>query len=275
MEHESIYKRYFLINEPDKENTKKSFWLVFNSNNDILINLKNKTLPFIEDLNDLNLKPIRQIYIGTFESYDTFVSEVTGECSDKDFVFLSLWDLANILDEDLYLLCGRAVQIVNWDKTHIYCGACGAKTENMINETAKICPECGFISYTRIAPAVITAILKDDEILLARHGNVEHNFYGLVAGFVEAGETLEDAVKRETMEEVGITVKNIKYFSSQAWPYPNSLMVGFIAEHESGEINVDGDEIHYAQWFSKDNLPNLPPNISIAYELIKWYIDNY
>jgi NAD+ diphosphatase len=142
-------------------------------------------------------------------------------------------------------------------------------------ERAKRCPECGFISYPVICPAVITAIIKDRKILLAHNRSFKGNMYSLIAGFVEAGETLEECVKREIMEEVGLQVKNVKYLGSQPWPFPNSLMIGFTAEYESGEIAVDGVEISDAKWFDIDNLPELPSEISIARKIINWYIENF
>lgn len=143
------------------------------------------------------------------------------------------------------------------------------------DEMAKICPECGFTSFTRLSPAVITAIVKDGKLLMAQHTRTTGNMYGLIAGFVEAGETLTEAVERETLEEVGLKVKNISYFGSQSWPYPHSLMVGFTADYDSGEIQVDGKEIVDAQWFSPDELPRTPSGMSIAGDLIQWYLDHY
>jgi NAD+ diphosphatase len=140
---------------------------------------------------------------------------------------------------------------------------------------AKICPECGFINYTRISPAVIIAIIKNGKILMAKHSYGLKNRYALIAGFIEAGETLEEGVKREIMEEVGLKVKNIKYFGSQPWPFPNSLMIGFTAEYDGGEINVDGKEIVDAKWFDVDEVIPMPSKISISSELIEWYTEKY
>jgi NAD+ diphosphatase len=136
---------------------------------------------------------------------------------------------------------------------------------------AKICPECGFKSFVRLSPAVITAIIKDGKLLMAKH-RYREDMYGLIAGFVEPGETLKEAVERETMEEVGLKVKNIKYFGSQSWPFPHSLMVGFTADYESQEINVDGNEIIEAHWFSPNEILQYPSKISIASDLIEWFI---
>ena len=143
------------------------------------------------------------------------------------------------------------------------------------DEMAKICPECGFTSFTRLSPAVITAIVKDGKLLMAQHTRTTGNMYGLIAGFVEAGETLTEAVERETLEEVGLKVKNISYFGSQPWPFPRSLMLGFTAEWESGEIEVDGREVTEAAWFAPDEIPDVFRGLSISWKLIENFIKKH
>jgi NAD+ diphosphatase len=274
MPRESIYNHYQPENKPNHENSSKSYWFVFNSG-EMLLNAENDEIPFLKDLNELGLTPERKIYMGTLHEHPCYVAEVSGNHVPVGMVFDDLRTLYEQLDEEIYLLAGRAIQIINWDKNHQFCGKCGTKTETMDHEMAKICPDCGFINYTRISPAVITAIIKDGKILMAKHNYGRYRRYGLIAGFVEAGETLEEAVQRETLEEVGLKVKKIKYLGSQPWPFPNSLMIGFTADYESGEINVDGNEIAHARWFGVDELPELPSRISIARELIDWYVENY
>ncbi|MCK4988071.1 MAG: NAD(+) diphosphatase, partial [Desulfobacterales bacterium] len=168
----------------------------------------------------------------------------------------------------------RANQLVDWGRTHQYCGVCGRPTEDKTDERAKICPQCGLVNYPRLSPAIIVAVLKNNQILLARNKRFKLPFYSVLAGFVEPGETLEQCVQREIREEVGLTVKNIRYFGSQPWPFPNSLMIAFIADYADGEITVDGSEIIDAAWFSKDKLPQIPPSISIARQLIDWFTNN-
>ncbi len=169
-------------------------------------------------------------------------------------------------------IAGRANQLLYWHQTHQYCGRCGHVTQDKTDERAKRCPQCKQINYPRLSPAVIVAILKDNQILLARNRRFKLPFYSVLAGFVEPGESLEECVKREIKEEVGITVKNIRYFGSQPWPFPDSLMIAFVAEYAAGEIVVDRLEIMDAGWFSKENLPNIPPSISIARQLIDWFV---
>jgi NAD+ diphosphatase len=130
------------------------------------------------------------------------------------------------------------------------------------------------MSYPRLSPAVITAVLKDNKILLSHYAAFKGNMHTIIAGFVEPGETLEECIKREILEEVGIQVRNIKYFGSQPWPFPNSLMIGFTAEYESGEISVDRTEISEAGWYDVNSLPELPPKMSIAREIIDWFIQS-
>jgi NAD+ diphosphatase len=274
MPRESIYKRYQPENRPKYKNSSKAYWFVFNSDK-ILINVKNNTIPFIKDLEEFNLNPLRKIYLGTLMGHSCYAAEVEDTAYPEGWDFKDLRYIYSNLEEDIYLLAGRAIQIINWDKNHQFCGKCGTPTETMDDEMAKFCPECGFTSFTRLSPAVITAIVKDRRLLMAKHTYTRSNMYGLIAGFVEAGETLEEAVKRETMEEVGLKVKNIKYFGSQPWPFPHSLMIGFTAEYESGEIEVDGEEIAHAKWFGVNDLPVMPSRISIARELIDWHIENY
>jgi len=162
---------------------------------------------------------------------------------------------------------------VDWDRNHQYCGRCGSATADRQEERAKICPRCGLTAYPRISPAVIVAITRGEKILLARAHRFPYAMYSVIAGFVEAGESLEQCVRREIAEEVGITVKNLRYFGSQSWPFPNSLMVAFTAEHAGGEIRIDPSEIMDARWFTAADLPRIPDKASISRRLIDWFVD--
>ncbi len=144
--------------------------------------------------------------------------------------------------------------------------------ENRKTELARICPACGFISFPRLSPAVIMSIIKEDHILLARSPRFPSGMYSTLAGFVEPGETLEEAVKREVREEVNIRIGNISYVASQPWPFPHSIMIGFSADYAGGEIEIDGDEIEDAGWFSVEDLPILPSKITIARLLIDRFV---
>ena len=186
----------------------------------------------------------------------------------EGLILRGLRQLYELFNEDVFNIAGFAFQLVHWNNTHRFCGQCGTPTDNKIDERAKVCPKCGLMSFPRISPAIIVAIVKDNQLLLARGKNFSKDFYSILAGFVEAGESLEACIEREVMEEVGLKIKNIKYFASQPWPFPNSLMLGFTAEYASGEIIVDQKEIVEAGWFAIDNLPNIPDKSSIARQLI-------
>lgn len=277
MQRESIYKRYEPSNNPNKVKNSHAYWFVFKLN-ELMVDANNNhiKIPYTHNLEELKISPIRTQYIGTLDGSPCYSAEVNpGTDAPEGMAFKDLRSLYDDLDEDIYLLAGRAVQIVNWDSNHQFCGKCGTPTETKEDEMAKVCPECGFTSHTRLSPAVITAIIKDGKLLMAQHSRTPGNMYGLIAGFVEAGETLEETVLRETQEEVGLRVNNIKYFSSQSWPFPNSLMIAFTADYESGQIRVDGDEITHARWFNTDELPETPSRVSIAGELIDWYKNKY
>jgi len=170
-----------------------------------------------------------------------------------------------------------ASHLLFWDRNTRFCGVCGAPTTDKPDERAKICtdPACASIFYPKISPAVIVAILDRDRILLAHNRRFVSKFYSLIAGFVEIGESLEDCVHREVKEEVGVEVKNIRYFGSQPWPTPDSLMIGFLADYAGGDIRIQGDELHDARWFSPPDMPTLPPSDSIARRILRWYETEY
>lgn len=167
----------------------------------------------------------------------------------------------------------RARQLINWQENFQYCGRCGAKTELHASEPAFYCAKCGASFYPRLDPAIIVAVLRNDEILLAHNARFSNNIYGLIAGFIEGGETMEDAVQREIMEEVSIKVRNIRYFRSQNWPFPNAFMLGCVAEYESGEVTPDGVEIVDAGFFHRNNLPELPLPGSVARGIVNAWIN--
>ncbi|WP_089608523.1 NAD(+) diphosphatase [Dehalobacterium formicoaceticum] len=246
--------------------------ILVETNNDRLI------IPTPLDLDNHGIIIDKKLYIGIINDHPSYIAELPADyppLQPKNLNFVGLRGLFDAVEDNVFWAAGRAFQIMNWHRTHIFCGRCATPTQNKTNEIAKECPHCGLISYPNMAPAVIVAVVKDDKILLARNKQNLSKFYSVLAGFVEAGETLEDCVRREIMEEVGIKVKNITYFGSQPWPFPNSLMLGFTAEYESGEIQVDGVEIAEADWFCKDELPATPGNISIAHHLIEWFKNRF
>ena len=184
---------------------------------------------------------------------------------------IGLRDSFNYIPLEDYLCGGKAAQILYWDKHSHYCPTCGVPT---VQETPimKKCPKCGLEMYPPIATAIIVLIQKGDEILLVHNRAFKRNYYGLVAGFLEAGESLEQCVHREVKEETELTIKNLQYFGSQTWPYPSGLMVGFTAEYESGTIKLQEDELSAGAFYGKDNLPEIPKKMSIARKLIDWWL---
>ncbi len=176
------------------------------------------------------------------------------------------------LPERLFAMAGRARQIVEWLRTHRFCGCCGEPTVVHEHELALGCPACGRVHYPRVSPAVIMLVRRGHAMLLARAHGFPEGVYSTLAGFVEPGESLEQAVAREVREEVGVRLRDIRYFGSQPWPFPHSLMIGFTAEYAGGELALDDREIADAAWFTGDRLPRLPPRISIARRLIDAFV---
>lgn len=207
-------------------------------------------------------------FLGTFEGVGCWAADLDGG-DHPNVGFQNLMALAATLDEDEWTVAGRAVQLAEWDRTHRFCGRCATPTDPSPGERARRCPACGLLAFPRLAPAVITLVERDDgRALLARNKSFPVPMYSAIAGFVEPGETLEGAVAREVKEEVGVAVDEITYTSSQPWPFPHSLMIGFTARWAGGEIEVDGTEIADAQWYAADDLPMIPPSLSIARRLI-------
>jgi NAD+ diphosphatase len=187
------------------------------------------------------------------------------------FEWAGLRELFGRMEDDLVWAAGRAAQLVHWHRNHRFCGRCAAPTRDHTGERAKLCPGCGLVNHPRVTPAIIVAVVRERRLLLAHSHRFTARFFSVLAGFVEPGETLEECVRREVFEEVGVKVKTIRYFGSQPWPFPDSLMVAFTAEHAEGEIRVDGNEISEAGWYAADALPPVPPPISIARRLIDWF----
>jgi len=184
-------------------------------------------------------------------------------------IFSKLRPLFATLDAQFVAVAGRAYQIAEWARTHRHCGACGSATQLLPGERCMRCPQCGHSAYPRISPAMMVLIRDGDRVLLARNVAAPAGRFSALAGFLEAGESVEDAVHREVFEEVGLKVHKLRYFGSQSWPFPHSLMIAYVAEYLSGEIRVDPNEIAEAHWYGpNDRLPEYAPMISIAGEMI-------
>ena len=191
------------------------------------------------------------------------------------YQLIPIRELIQLWSTTEFLQASRAVQLLEWRRNHKFCSHCGHATEIHSKEYAMVCPACGYHQYPRVQPCVITIITKgDDELLLAKSARNKSNMYGLIAGFVEVGETLEEAVQREAFEEVGVKLKNICYMSSQPWPFPSNLMIAFHAEYDSGDIQLQLEEISDAQFFKFDQLPEIPFKGSIAPSMIMQVIES-
>ncbi|MFZ9564290.1 MAG: NAD(+) diphosphatase [Ilumatobacteraceae bacterium] len=217
-------------------------------------------------------------YLGMLDGHACWGVDVPHGSDPSDGAALDLFSFFGRATEDDWLVAGRAVQLVEWARTHRFCGRCGERTVPAANERAMKCPVCNLMNFPRLAPAMITLVTRgepgaDQEALLARGVQFRAPLYSCLAGFVEPGETLEGAVIREVREEVGVTVGSVRYMGSQPWPFPHSLMLGFRAEWKSGDIVCDPTEIVDANWYRKDALPNIPPGISIARKLIDAWLN--
>jgi NAD+ diphosphatase len=261
---------------PPAEQTDPAYWFAFAGNRLLCYEASApEVIPLLLDFSELGLEPMRRQYLGTFEGRHCFSVELAAEVeAPPGMAFKGLRELYGPLDETLFAVAGRAVQIVDWDRTHQFCGRCGAKTVSLDPERAKKCPQCHLVNYPRLSPSIIVRVRRDNELLLARSPRFTPGMYSVLAGFVEPGETLEQAVEREVLEEVGLAVKNIQYFGSQPWPFPNSLMIGFTAEYAGGEFQLDPTEIEDAGWYTVDHLPDIPSRISIARRLIDDFVSS-
>ena len=257
----SIYEDY-QINFSDSYTSNDAYYFVFNQDRELYLDNDN----LINNISSFNIN--FSLYIGQYKNKDCFVVN-----SD----FEKGYDLKEVyeIDKDIYLMAAKAVLVNDWYISHQFCGRCGTETEVDEKDMMLKCPECGQVHYPRIAPAIIVAIRNEDKLLMAKHSYHDNIRYALIAGFVEPGESIEEAVHREVSEEVGIKIKNLKYMKSQSWPFPNSLMLGFEAEYESGDIKVDGDEILKAKWFKKDEIIRYSSDISISDWLIQKFIDEH
>lgn len=254
-----------------------ALWFIFKAEELLLYQADDtNTLPQLTDLSTLQLDITQQHYLGLYGTTPCYVAEVADtQAPPSGMLFQPLrapYHLGN--NEDFFLIASRAKQILTWDKTTQFCGHCGYKTQPSDKERAKMCTHCAALFYPHVAPVVLALVWRKNEILLGRSPHFQKGIYSLLAGFVEPGETLEQAVAREIKEEVGISVKNLTYFASQPWPFPSNLMIGFMAEYESGEMVLDPLEIEDAQWFSIDTLPPLPSPISLSRQMIDVFLKN-
>lgn len=259
---------------PPPEPSQPTWWFAFVGNK-LLVHLKDDEyqIPYLTDLIEIDLTPIRTQFLGTLDGHPCYSAELNQDTAvPPNMTLLGLRELYGKLDDDLFGSSGRAFQIMEWDRTHQYCGHCATPMTRLVGDRAKRCPNCELVNYPRLSPAIIVLISRGDKVLLARAPRFPQSMFSVLAGFVEPGESLEETLIREVREEVGIEVKDIRYFGSQPWPFPNSLMIGFTAIYAGGEIVVEPAEIAEAAWFHKHDLPKVPSKLSIARKLIDWFV---
>jgi NAD+ diphosphatase len=249
-------------------------WFVFQDNR-LLVwgNGDEASVPEAFSLEALGVPCHRRQYVGTLSGQACYTAETEGDVeAPEGMSFHHLRKLWGVLPERIFWAAGTAFQVLDWDRTHQFCGRCGAATAVKTGERAKLCPRCDLVFYPRISPAVIVAVVHGDKILLARAHRFPVAMHSVIAGFVNPGESLEECVHREVAEETGIRVRKVRYFGSQPWPFPNSLMVGFTAEYAGGQLAPDQTELVSADWFTAADMPRIPDRPSIARRLIEWFL---
>jgi NAD+ diphosphatase len=260
-----------------------ALWLLYQGERLVGQAIEGGILPLLAPASQvLRLAPLRTQYLGYWPApAGGHLACYSGDIAEDvelpvELTAVDLRSLFGVWDERWIGLAGRAKLLAQWDRDHQFCGRCAAPTELVVGERARRCVRCGLSSYPRISPAIIIAITRPtpagEQILLARNHRFPPGRYSVVAGFVEAGETLEECARREVQEEVGIKIGNIRYFGSQSWPFPNSLMIGLTADYAEGDISLEESEIADARWFLPADMPQLPPRISIARQLIEAYL---
>jgi NAD+ diphosphatase len=212
--------------------------------------------------------PPGALYLGELDGEACFAIDGASDLGEP----VALRQLFGVISDDEFAIAGRALGLMAWDRDHRFCGRCGSETARSATERVRSCPTCAHGSYPRLSPAVIMLVEREGRALLARNARFTLPFFSTLAGFVEVGETLEQAVAREVEEEAGVVVDDVRYFGSQPWPFTGSLMIGFTARWASGEIQADPTELADADWFAPDALPTVPPKLSIARELIDDFV---
>jgi NAD+ diphosphatase len=256
--------------------SQEALWFIYHQNRLLIKTGTNGYLvPRLRDLEKYKPFLIRKQFLGSLDEIPCYAAELSSDNTvSGKYALKGLRELFfGQLEEELVWIAGQANQLVDWSRSHQFCGKCGRPTEDGQDERAKVCPQCRLVNYPRVSPAVIVAVIRGNQILLGNNIRFKSGYYSVLAGFVEPGENLEECVAREIKEEVGISVKNIRYFGSQPWPFPNSLMVAFLADYAGGEIKTNTTEIKEAGWFAADNLPSIPPKITIARQLIDWFVN--
>ncbi|MBA3943273.1 MAG: NAD(+) diphosphatase [Herpetosiphonaceae bacterium] len=229
-------------------------------------------LPDMQVVTAAGLQPACPIALGSCGPIDYVAASLAPVVLEAPFETVDLRSAYGLLSEQEYGIAGCAAQLAFWDRTTRFCPVCATPTERVTKEWSKRCPQCDFRQYPRVSPAIIVLIYRPGAVLLTRQPSWPPNRYSLVAGFVEAGESLEACARREVAEEVGVRVDQIRYLGSQPWPFPHQLMVGFLAQYHTGDVVIQESELEHAAWFDLDALPGLSPPLSISRRIIDWYL---
>lgn len=255
---------------PEKS-TALAYWFAFRGNALLVYEEGPVRVPEAASLEDLDAYPHK--LVGVLRGRECYAVDLDPDYEPPEgTVFRDLRALFATIDGDLFRLAGRAIQILDFDRTHQFCGRCSGWTVQGPDELSRKCTRCGTVYHPRLSPAAIVLVRRgDDEILLARSPGFPKGMYSVLAGFVEPGESIEETISREVLEEVGVEVENVRYFGSQPWPFPHSLMIGFTADY-AGEIEPQAGEIEDAGWYRLDALPMLPPRVSIARAMIDEFV---
>lgn len=263
-----------ILSQPPKRLEGEVLWFVMCEGELMVRFLQERPwLPSHHSAEAYGLASFESIYMGRLEGRHCFAVPV-----EKDFVppsgyeFVSLRSLFGQLDLQMAAMAGRASQLISWRLNHQFCSRCGAQASPHVSDSAMVCEACGYTQYPRISPCIITLVIRGEEALLARNVKFPEGFFSCLAGFIEAGESAEQAVHREVYEEVSVRLGELTYYGSQSWPFPHALMFGFHSEYAGGKIREDREEIVEAKWFHYKNLPQVPRPGSIARELIEAWV---
>lgn len=252
-------------------NVNNVYWFIF-FNDQLLLQKKGETYTIPYSINPP--VPVKNVLeVSLLEDMPACTASVDTPLEETaEYLPMGLRASYDYLDPVLHKIAGKAYELIYWDQHSRFCPSCGTKTV-MQTTISKQCPNCKYEIYPVVSPAILVLIRKGDAILLVHARNFRGSFYGLVAGFLETGETLEECVRREVMEKTGLEINNITYFGNQPWPYPSNLMVGFIADYVSGTIRLQDEELSEGAFFTKDNLPELPRKLSLARKMIDWWLE--
>lgn len=254
-------------------NSPPSKWLIFQNDRLIICRDASPMLPDMAQLLALKQNFIREHLLGEFNGVYIYCAELSDNIViESSYDLMPLRQAMNTLGEEWFAAAAKAFAVINWDRNHHFCGRCGQATERHATLFERTCATCHLHFYPRISPSIIVLIEKGEQLLMARSHHFGPGVYGLIAGFIEPGENIEEAVHREVYEETHIRIKNLRYFGSQPWPFPDSLMIGFFADYDSGDIEIDEHEIEDAGWYHYQSLPGRPSSISIASKMLNTYL---